>query len=659
MKLTFCCVEKNDVFKTLAELGHPFPRYEDMNLALEHASEGTGVLIMADRYPRLERYLDDHQLMMISKKQLRVYVEYPERIPGIEMGLPREAKWERGVVTSSLFSPELDIHSIVELHGCWFLPAQTSRLVSHLSLARIAGYDQAVFGLPEETYPLLFELPSANIIIGASKLSQFITGRYGPAKAWKKIWQALLQWLDPEGVVPDLVWRPDVKVRFGEHDMLPDEIESVALEKSFQWFDHHVLHNTDKGKGALEGYVSHIDHQGRQIRRAEATRADCTAESAIVFAYDWSLKRNPASRETAIQMMDYVWSAPAFVQNDKESPAYGLVNWFDRAPIFYSDDNARVIISSMLVSRLLDDGRWDEDLLRCILANWRTSGAQGFRHHFLRYPGSFSENLGWEFYKKENLIRYSPHHQAYLWACYIWAYALTGFEPLLETAKQALSMTMAAYPGEWKWTNGMTQEISRMLLPLSFLVRVEDTAEHRSWLNQMSEALLEHQHASGAIAEQIGRLENGIYPPPQSNEAYGTGEAALLQRNGDPVCDLLYTTNFAFLGFHEAVVVEPKFKRIEDRLAEFLCRIQLSSEKQSYLDGAWMRSFDYKKWEYWGSSSDLGWGAWCIETGWTNAWIAAVLAMRQAEHSLFDLSLAKRWKSLLPNILDELHLKNV
>ena len=35
-----------------------------------------------------------------------------------------------------------------------------------------------------------------------------------------------------------------------------------------------------------------------------------------------------------------------------------------------------------------------------------------------------------------------------------------------------------------------------------------------------------------------------------TNSNYGTFEAPLNQENGDPVSDLLYTTNFALLGMH-------------------------------------------------------------------------------------------------------------
>ena len=77
------------------------------------------------------------------------------------------------------------------------------------------------------------------------------------------------------------------------------------------------------------------------------------------------------------------------------------------------------------------------------------------------------------------------------------------------------------------------------------------------------------------------------------------------------------------LGLHEAAAAtgEARLHEAATRLARFLCRIQARSEAHPWLDGAWMRSFDYDRWEYWGSSADAGWGAWSVEAGWTNAWI--------------------------------------
>jgi hypothetical protein len=83
---------------------------------------------------------------------------------------------------------------------------------------------------------------------------------------------------------------------------------------------------------------------------------------------------------------------------------------------------------------------------------------------------------------------------------------------------------------------------------------------------------------------------------------------------------------------------DEKYRIIEDRLADFLIRIQVGSENHRELDGGWFRAFDYRQWEYWGSNADAGWGSWSIETGWTQAWIPKVLAMRELNKNLWDIT---------------------
>ncbi|MCL2519061.1 MAG: hypothetical protein FWF15_10910, partial [Oscillospiraceae bacterium] len=206
------------------------------------------------------------------------------------------------------------------------------------------------------------------------------------------------------------------------------------------------------------------------------------------------------------------------------------------------------------------------------------------------------------------------------------------------------------------WTNILTAEMARILLPLAFLAKVDDNPEYKRWIKCVCGDLLSHMVEYGAIEDYFGDLEKGAYPPPQSNEAYGTNEASLIQRNGDPATDLLYTTNWAYLGLHEAAIVlgDAEIDAACDRLTDFFCRIQVSSREHPYLDGCWMRSFDFKKWEYWGSSADTGWGALCVESGWTNAVICAVMNMRRQKRSLFDLSARGTFKSIAPEIISEM-----
>ena len=152
--------------------------------------------------------------------------------------------------------------------------------------------------------------------------------------------------------------------------------------------------------------------------------------------------------------------------------------------------------------------------------------------------------------------------------------------------------------------------------------------------------LLKLQDECGAIREELGDLTMGSYPPPRSNEDYGTNEASLIAQNGDPVSDLLYTTNFSFLGLHEAAFAsgDPKIKAATNKLAEFLCRIQVKSETHPEINGGWFRAFDYQRFEHWGCNADHGWGAWCIESGWTQGWIVSILSLREQNISIWDLT---------------------
>jgi hypothetical protein len=639
---------------------------------LQSAPCGAGILALADDYPRPGLALDPPLLDLVAAKGLRLYLEYPSALPGIRLGEPRLARWERVVVSSDALSPELEPAAILALHGCWYTPVEgpeKDSLQPWLSLARVAGYDRAIYGLPEDACPLLFaartHLLYAQALWATSKLSGFVRARYAPRRAWQALWERLLAWLSPGEDVPSLTWTPTVRLQAGPQTPLGRDAEARAFARSVRWFRDQVVYSIDEKKGAIEGFESAIDHRGRQLRRPWP-RSDCTAETAMVFAQHWTATGDPGSRRLARQILDTVWS-PDFYQDDPSGPAYGLSNWYERGPVFYGDDNARVILPTLVARRLLDEGRWDAPVVRCLLANLRTTGVLGFRRNRIDLHQFAEGERGWERFAREQTISLAPHYQAYLWAAFLLAYRLTGYEGFLARPKAAIRRTMEAFSGDaregWRWTNGYTQELARMLLPLAFLVRIEETPEHRGWLACVAGDLLAQMQPSGAIHERLGPLETGRYAPPQRNEDYGTTEASLIQANGDPACDLLYTANYAFLGLHEAAaatdacplgVAGARLQAAADKLADLFCRIQLRSEAHPEFDGAWMRSFDDRHWEYWGSSADAGWGAWCIESGWTNTWIACVLAQRIQGTTLYDLATAQPLAHHFPTLRDEM-----
>ncbi|CAG7652689.1 hypothetical protein PAESOLCIP111_06603 [Paenibacillus solanacearum] len=661
--LFMCCSEDNDMYRTLQQLGISIKRYESVPDALCEIHAETGLFVLADQYPSAAYSFDEAQQQAALSKRLKLYIEYPQSVAGYSVGLPQSTDKERVVVTADFFAPEHQPMTIMTMHSCWYVPMQAQQQDEtevHLRLGRVAGYDKAVYGLPNTSVPLLWEWTGRNVLIAASALSHCIRGRYAPNVVWRDVWKRILRWAGYPQAAELLSWEPVVRTQWSKQEPLPLNAETQARQLSMKWFRAHAAYSIDLRKGAIEGFESNIRYDGKQLMRAWL-RADCIAESAMVFAYDYSLTQNPESKQLAESMLDSVWMDRNFYNDQRDQPDYGMVNWYDRRKVFYGDDNARVIWATLAARHALNNDRWDERILTCLLANLRTTGTNGFRRGYLETSKSFVNGRDWHFYQNEDFIEMSPHYQCYLWSCYLWAYTVTGFEPFLTLSKKAIRLTMEATPATWKWTNGLTQEIARMVLPLSMLVEIEDTEEHRDWLLQMTDMLLSRIEPCGSIRDMLGPIDNGRYPPPRSNEEYGHHEASLMQEEGDPVCDLLYTANWALIGLHEAstAIKDDKLKEAVDRLIAFLCRIQVRSEAHPYLDGAWMRSFDDVLWEYWGSSADNGWGPWCVESGWTNSWICSVLAMRESGARLFDRSRADRFRSLMPQLIADMDLDAV
>jgi hypothetical protein len=671
-RVALACKAGNDIHRVLQNSGLTWPRFDDPAEAVEAAAQGTGVMILADGDSAQTIPLSGALFKRAASKRLRLFVEYPSFVPGLALGQPRVAAWERAVVTSDAFGADLPKRRILSLHQCSFIPM--TRESAHLVLARVAGYDTTVFGLPKQGYSLLFELPEADaglpVLVSAARLSQFVTARYAPTEAWQGVWQMILRWLAPDTAVPPLRWKPSVRPSYGRDEPLPLEVENRALRRGVEWFEKSklLLHPSrlpeiaqraaagdapappvqapigDGSLGILEGYLSRVQTDGRQLQTV-ARRGDCTAESAMALAFAGKAFEEPRYTDIARNLLDFylfISEARKGERGDVRHGAYGLVAWGISTPAWmvanYGDDNARLLLGTLATAALTRDDRWDEAVLLCLLANLRTTGPLGFRGDRIDLGPLGTQ--GWEFFFRRRLTNYAPHYESYLWACYLWAWHKTGLDLFRERAKTAIRRTMTAYPGRWRWTNGLQQERARMLLPLAWLVRIEDTPEHRAWLRRVAGDLLGLQDASGALREQMGELARGQLIPPQSNEAYGTGEAPLLQQNGDPVCDLLYTCNFALLGLHEAAAAtgDALYLEAEDKLVRFLCRIQIRSEQHPELDGGWFRAFDFRRWDYWASSSDSGWGAWCIESGWTQGWITSVLAARRLKTSFWELT---------------------
>ncbi|WP_143715758.1 hypothetical protein [Pedobacter heparinus] len=661
--------QKNDMVKVLSASKLKFSISENADEAVKKAQLNAAVLLFAEGYPSQRVAISQESVQAIRDKKLKVYIEFPQEIPGMTFSpVLNYIKLERGIVNTSKIKG-LDSLDLLGLTDHYYVVTKATK--PFVLLGKVAGYDKADFGISDvKTYPLLFKYDQ--FIIGTTKLSDAISSRFGPAVSWIKVWDFIMNEMGIALPVGNLErnWVKDLAPSYSAAAVLPKDALKKGIRRGTDWFYNSrllihpswqdtFLRRTSKdgvkvvyppieknaaigdGKlGILEGHSSFINADGSQPVRWWL-RADCQAEVAYALSSSAKTLSNKKYSQTAANLLDHLFKVSNLrsgERNDPSSPSFGLIGWATTDPdAYYGDDNARTILAAIGASVNLQSANWDKYIVEGILGNFRTAGKNGFRGPWFR--DAAMQKTSWKALGNREIVNVHPHYEAWLWACYLWFYDKTGYEPLLKKAKEAIAITMKKYP-DWRWTNGIQQEYTRMILPLAWLVRVENTAQHREWLSFVCDKLLQDLTKNGAITEKLGKTGLGRYERIASNAEYGSKEAPLISTNGDSVTDLLYTLNFAFFSLNEAAAAtgESKYATATAQISDFMLRAQVNSPTHKDLDGAWFRAFDYKRWDYWASNADSGWGPWGTLTGWTQSWIITGLIHKSKQENLWDNS---------------------
>jgi hypothetical protein len=656
----------NDIVVLLRENKIPYKLFSSPDQAIAKAKHKDALLLLADNYPSQKVALSSKSHRRIKQKNLHVFIEYPEAVPGAELSAgTQKIVLERGIINSSRIKG-VDSLSLLAIHDHTFIPATV--INSHILLGKVAGFKKADYGIDDtKTYPLLFS--QSPYLVSTTKISDVISSRFGPANSWMNVWNFILKELALSEHYQFKKWVADVKPQFTKEEKLPSSSYQSAIQNGADWFykakffihpqwvdtfqrrtkkngEHVVFPGPtetmpvgDGSLGLLEGHASYILSDGSQPYRWWL-RGDCQAEVAWALSASSNfLGGDPQYKKTAENLLTYLYKTSnlrAGERNDPKSPSFGLIGWATTDPdAYYGDDNARAILATIGAAMNLKSKEWNPYILEAIIGNFRTTGKKGFRGPWFR--DAAMQKTTWQSLADRDIVNVHPHYESWLWACNLWLFDKTGYEPLLKKTHEAIQITMAAYP-KWKWTNGIQQELARMVLPLAWLVRVEDTPQHREWLDIVVKKLVADMDNSGAIAEKLGMKGLGRYDRIASNKEYGTKEAPLISENGDPVADMLYTCNFALFALHEAAAAtgNESYTNATKRLADFLIRIQISAPKHPDLNGAWVRAFDFNQWEYWASNADSGWGPWGTLTGWTQSWIMNGLMLFDNKQSFWD-----------------------
>lgn len=664
---------EGNLFSTqLASSGENVKTVTTVAEAIKAARKGSGVIVTAPSYPSEQAAITASDYAAFAAKKIRLFVEYPAVLPDGKTPEIFTAGLERGVVVGSI--PGIKPLGILGINGCKAVRAEASAPIA--VIGKVAGFDDAVFGIDDvETLPLLYE--SGGVLVATTSFSNAFVGRYGPSDHWKAVTDWIIGWILAKPSFCSAFFPMDPYPAYTKDQDLPLDAKKKAVVKAADWlwganlfidaswekkmmnfyWEQRKLNNPfpyfgpaitasmlqgDGSRGIMEGHASSIDAAGGQTYRY-FLRADVQGETPFLLSAAGKLSSDPKYDAYAARMLDYLFETSMFrtgCYNDKSSPNYGMIGWCHTKPeVLYNDDNARCVLGAIGASALMGNQKWNRYIVENILVNLRVASTQGFVEGHI--TSRLLEKNGLDYYsERPDFVFASPHYGAWMWAAYLWLYDKTGYEPLLTKAKAAISYMMKVYP-DWKTQNGMQQERARMILPLAWLVRVEDTPQTRAWLDTAVSNFLEFQEDCGAIREQMGSREQdhkkmNVY----SNAEYGKGEAPLIARNGEKVADMLYTVNFGFFALNEAFAAtgNPKYREAVEKMADFLVRIQARSFAHPDLDGAWFRVFDYGRWEYWASNSDFGWGPWCTLCGWIQTWIGATEYMVDSSTNYWDIT---------------------
>jgi len=193
------------------------------------------------------------------RKQLRLYIEYPSWLPNLSVGSPSTTYWERAVVVSSRFTPELVPMRILSINDCHYVPVNAQQ--PEIVLVRVAGCDTAVYGLPnkKDVHPIFFECSRTTLLVAATKLSNFRAARYGHSEAWTIVWNRIIDWLcQGDNIIP-VRTRATVHPTYVSNIKIPPRIEKQAFCRRVEWYSKAKMLIHPTWSSDFKGAATHED----------------------------------------------------------------------------------------------------------------------------------------------------------------------------------------------------------------------------------------------------------------------------------------------------------------------------------------------------------------------------------------------------------------
>jgi hypothetical protein len=411
-----------------------------------------------------------------------------------------------------------------------------------------------------------------------------------------------------------------------------------SVERAINWFDNADMFvcRYDRFYGVKEGLGHAVYPDGKQTVN-EGLRGDCIGETSLAFFMYHKLTGDKRSLEIANGLMEYFEAGRV-----KDDPSFlGMTG----GHVCYQDDYARGFIFPALFRKLYNgDDTYMDLCIKALKFLVKTTGTDGLRvartdrvslnddivriMNIEAYDEDKSKKWRWYWPPNEHAAELanrpgicpSAHYNGYYLASLLFAYKMTGVEEFKTTGIKGLETLMSYYPATAR-EHSETQELCRLILPLSMLYWVTRDQKHKDWLYKVVSDLQKYRHYSNGYLE----WDTGYIATCSRKK---NGECLVLSSNGDPVTDMLYSNNWLPVGFIQAYFVtrDEYFIHLWEQLAEFLISTQITS-KNRMIEGAWVRGVDVELMEVFGVPNDVGWAPWSVESGWTIGEIITGLTM--------------------------------
>ncbi len=472
-------------------------------------------------------------------------------------------------------------------------------------------------GLSEHSHQLLSEedradyqqygiwLETPNIAACSFRLCNFLRARFSPVGAWHQLVRSLIGWLCGAPVLDKVVFPLQYQTGLSNS-------EADCAKKAISWFSRSGILLDEGRRGVLEGLATEIYPDGQQ-KTATPIRTDCCGETALAYLMHYLAFGDAQSLERAQNLEAFVYDKMQI----KTGLFKGMLRWTDVAwEVCYQDDMARAMLVTLFKALYGLDRKYLPECRMALEYLMNTTGPDGLR--VARTDNlNMSDEAFFELGKKDGAFP-CAHYNAFYLACLLLYGKMEKDERCLAVGETGMRALLRTYPKTVR-EQSETEELCRLLLPCALLYYATGKQEDRQMLYTITHDLEKMHHPSGAYLEW-----DDDYSAACSKQE--DGECSLLSRNGDPVCDLLYSNNWVPLGLMQAYFVtnDEYFYDLFRKHAHFLSLAQIHSQNPR-IDGAWARGFDADQMEVCGLPNDVGWGPWAIESGWTVAEICAGL----------------------------------